>query len=340
MEKIARLCWNTFDWKRPSGRNGKSQSDSSYETSKGFGHEEWLLDDSRIYKPDGYHYGFLQQLNLKTDRHVGQTYDIHLFTISPLGQKVYVGCLHDAVCISPEESKKIYKYYKEKGWIKSMEEDILYAGGTIADMKPEWLFNVKFKFSEADLKSSNKPIIAPESFKGHRYNLMDKTEDFLFEKDEGGHIRVLNTSSFVRTTEGNTIIVDPLHKKIQNAVARLIGDQYDNLVFEESPRKTKTKGQRVDIMGVSKETGETHYFEIKTVSAKRSIREALGQILEYAHYPNNARAARLFIVGPQKPDQEDLKYMRKLRKNYHLPIWFRWYSFEKDALFDEEQIVF
>ena len=54
MEKIARICWNTHDWKRPSGSEGKSRVDSSYEKSVGFGHEEWLLDDTRVM-PDGYH---------------------------------------------------------------------------------------------------------------------------------------------------------------------------------------------------------------------------------------------------------------------------------------------
>lgn len=31
MERIARICWNTQDWKRPSGSVGKSLSDGSYE---------------------------------------------------------------------------------------------------------------------------------------------------------------------------------------------------------------------------------------------------------------------------------------------------------------------
>lgn len=78
MEKVARICWNTRDWKRPSGSEGKSQNKDAYENVVGFGHEEWLLDDSRIM-PDGYHYGFLQQIN-KHRKHVGNTYDIHLFT--------------------------------------------------------------------------------------------------------------------------------------------------------------------------------------------------------------------------------------------------------------------
>lgn len=57
MDKISRICWNTNNWKRPSGSEGKSRVASSYENSVGFGHEEWLLDDSRVL-PDGYHYGF------------------------------------------------------------------------------------------------------------------------------------------------------------------------------------------------------------------------------------------------------------------------------------------
>ena len=84
MEKIARICWNTHDWKRPSGSEGKSLSDGSYEKKIGFGHEEWILDDSRIYEPNGYHYGFLQPMNVASGKHIGAVYDIHLFSISPL----------------------------------------------------------------------------------------------------------------------------------------------------------------------------------------------------------------------------------------------------------------
>lgn len=84
----------------------------------------------------------------------------------------------------------------------------------------------------------------------------------------------------------------------------------------------------------SRKQGEWHYFEIKTDSAKKSIREALGQILEYAHYPNMQRATKLFIVGPQQPDDKDIAYMEFIRKTYGIPVWFRWYSFEQNKLYD------
>lgn len=93
-------------------------------------------------------------------------------------------------------------------------------------------------------------------------------------------------------------------------------------------------GQRVDIQGKLKDSNEWHYFEIKTYSAKRSIREALGQILEYAHYPSSIRASRLYIIGPEEPDEMDIAYLNMLRKIYNLPIWFRWYSFEDNKLYD------
>lgn len=126
MEKIARICWNTHEWKRPSGSEGKSQSDGSYEKEIGFGHEEWILDDSRIYEPDGYHYGFLQPMNVASGKHIGAVYDIHLFSISPLKQKVYIGCLHNAVGVSPGKARWFTNITRRKaGWMRwRMKSDL------------------------------------------------------------------------------------------------------------------------------------------------------------------------------------------------------------------------
>lgn len=51
---------------------------------------------------------------------------------------------------------------------------------------------------------------------------MDKTNDFVFLKDEEGNVQTLDTSSITRTTKSGKIIIDPLHKKIQNAVVLLL----------------------------------------------------------------------------------------------------------------------
>lgn len=330
MEKIARLCWNTNEWRRPSGRNGKSKSNDSYENEMGFGHEEWLLDDSKIM-PDGYHYGFLEQLRIKSDRHYNREYDIHLFSISPDKQKLYIGCLKNAVVVTPEESLAVYQVYQNKGWLDEMKHDVIYVGGTVIDFTPSFMFNVKFRFEEAMINYSNQPILKPDSV-WHRYNLMDKKGPFEFEKDDDGNIKVLDTNIFERIIKGGKIQIDPLHKKIQNAVVNLLKGNYTDLQIESGADNTLK--QRVDIKGLSKEENEWHFFEVKTMSAKRSIREALGQILEYAHYPNVNHARKLFIIGPEPPDEMDKEYLQLLREKYNLPIWFRWYSFSENKLYD------
>lgn len=263
MEKIARLCWNTNEWRRPSGKEGKSKSNDSYENEMGFGHEEWLLDDSKIL-PNGYHYGFLEQLRIKSDKHFGKVYDIHLFSISPNKQKVYIGCLKNAIGVSSEESQKVYNYYQKKGWLDEMRQDVLFVGGTVVDFTSSFMFNVKFRFEDAEINYSNQPILKPDSV-WHRYNFMDKKGAFVFEKDENGEIRVLDTSVFERIVEAGKIQIDPLHKKIQNAIVDLLKGQYTNLQVESITDSTIT--QRVDIKGLSKIEKEWHFFEVKTMSA-------------------------------------------------------------------------
>ena len=329
MEKIARLCWNTNEWRRPSGRKGKSGMKEAYENENGFGHEEWLLDDSKIM-PDGYHYAFLEQLRIQGTKHHGKVYDIHLYTFSPTRQWVYIGCLKRAVGVSTAESKKVYDYYEKMGWIEDMKKDVLYVGGTVRDFEPTFMFNVKFKYEDAVINYSNQPILTPGSIPSPRYNFMDKKRTFEFKRDEDGNIKMLDTSIFERVVEGGKIQIDPLHKKIQNAVAEILKVQYTKIQLESNPEGAED--QRIDIKGFSKKEQEWHFFEIKTVSAKRCIREAFGQILEYAHYPNVTRAKKFFIIGPEPPDDNDKAYMQLLRERYNLPIWFRWFSLKDNKL--------
>jgi hypothetical protein len=57
VKKVARICWNSKMWRRPSGPNGKTKNKDTYEFQNGFGHEEWLLDTSKTI--GGWKYGFL-----------------------------------------------------------------------------------------------------------------------------------------------------------------------------------------------------------------------------------------------------------------------------------------
>ncbi|MCD8297544.1 MAG: hypothetical protein LUC88_08225 [Prevotella sp.] len=187
-ERLARICWNTNNWRCPSGKDGKSKSKASSESINGYGHDEWLLDNTRIM-PDGYHYGFLQPMNVKSGIYEHSVFDIHLFTISPTAQRVYVGCLHDAMGVPLEEGEDVYSFYEEQGWIEEMKQEVERCGCKFnkSNFKPEWLFNVKFKFEEATINFSNKPLIVPKSI-GYRYKLLNMTKPLSFVKDEHGNV--------------------------------------------------------------------------------------------------------------------------------------------------------
>lgn len=55
------------------------------------------------------------------------------------------------------------------------------------------------------------------------------------------------------------------------------------------------------------------FFEIKTASEVRlCIRQALGQLMEYAFYAGEEYAQKLVIVGPEDKTPEDEKYLQRL----------------------------
>lgn len=326
-ERIARICYNEFGWTRPSGRNGKGSMKKSYEYKNSFGHEEWLFDKTRIL--NGYHYGFLQAMN--GFMYAGQKFDVHLYAYSKAFGKLYLGVIHNVECLDEDESAWALNEYIKKGWLEEMKEDIRAIGG-----KPEALdddkystFNIRFKFSDVSVNLSNPKIISQEdpSTKAKYYKLYPKKGDFVFSpvadtrrngvkrkaaRAKSEHRVVFNTD-FKRTE------YDPLHNKIQNAVKKILlrCGEYSSVTLEEN---------FVDISATT-HTGEIHFFEVKTAPAKKSIRDAIGQVMEYAYYPGEKRADKLIIIAPDPADEFDCQYLRHIRKEFGLPVWFRHYSF-------------
>jgi len=78
-------------------------------------------------------------------------------------------------------------------------------------------------------------------------------------------------------------------------------------------------GTSIDV--VVRQGKEYWFYEIKTDGSPRScIRQAIGQLLEYAHWPGSVEAARLIVVGEAQLDAEGKEYIKILRGRYSLPI--------------------
>lgn len=332
--KFSRICWNTENWKFPSGSKGKSISTESYESETGFGHEEWLFDKSRVI--DGFHYAFLQPLLLKSNKHYNKSYNISLFTINNLNKRYYVGKINNVKCISREESENIYKIYKTNGWLSEMKNDVERVGANwekFLSTEPEILFNIKFKFD--DLEQPDELIEIDNgdiNITTHRYKLLPEKTAISFgveiENDEEFSEGNKKNTKRRKTVFNSDCEYDPYHDQMQNAIFELLKtDKYDY-------RKVFIEKNRVDIKAIT-ENGIWHYFELKTDNPKLSIRKAIGQIMEYAYYPETEKAEKLIIISDKKPNRDTINYLKHIRNKFDLPVTYRSFDLEKNELSDD-----
>ena len=332
VEKVARICWNSKGWLYPSGKFGKSKSKNSYENSKGFGHEEWLFDPSRGI--DGYHYSYLEQINTKNKIHQGKNYTIHLFTINAQNARCYVGKINSVECITDSDSNNAQGIYKQNGWFKEMTNEINYALGYKATGQIRIKFNIRFKLSDVQLEDSLIEINnSDRNTRSNHYVLMNKKDDFIFSFDDDNNIHgssnTKNTSKRKRVIN-STSDFEPIHDKMQNQIVLILraDSNYDsNTIY--------TEHENVDVKAKTT-TGEMHFFELKTAVAKLSIRQALGQLLEYNHYPNKSKAEKLYIVSYYEPTPTDIAYMNYIRDTYKINVWYRYFEFGTNVLHKTE----
>ena len=144
-EKMARICWNSNNWRRPSGREGKSSDVSSYEHINGFGHEEWLFDLDKTI--NGYHYGAIQPIGKHQDTYQGQIFKLLLYTYKADEKEWYwVGWLKNVIVISRNEALGVYKEYNKLGWLDSMKKDLAFVGANSEELNVfgNYCFNIKF----------------------------------------------------------------------------------------------------------------------------------------------------------------------------------------------------
>ena len=126
----------------------------------------------------------------------------------------------------------------------------------------------------------------------------------------------LNTNKRIKHTSESTTEIEARHQKMQEGLKECLeAEGYTNIIMEAG---------HIDLQATK--NGEIHFFEVKTHDTARAcIREALGQILEYNHFPNTQRADKMFIVGPAKPSKDEHQYIKYLQDNYNLNIDYRCY---------------
>jgi hypothetical protein len=124
-------------------------------------------------------------------------------------------------------------------------------------------------------------------------------------------------SSAIVTSTERQINVALRHNDLQKALYSQLAKKYG----EKNVGAEIDSGIGTNIDLVVRQEEKYWFYEIKTYHSPRAcIREAIGQLLEYAFWSGSKEVTRLIIAGEVKLDSEGEQYLQTLRNRYSLPI--------------------
>ncbi|KAF1084328.1 hypothetical protein SPSYN_02104 [Sporotomaculum syntrophicum] len=230
--------------------------------------------------------------------------------------------------ISSRDNTDKAEYLAELVKILEQKRAVIYQEVKLNKWRYEYPSNLFYMDTLQSFIDIEKPIIDEFISKhpGYGISMLDKEFN---EKYVSGLIQTLTQGNANKKKEG-VVSVSPSgyfmalqHNELQNALVDYLETNGDNSV--------KIEVNNVDIT-VQTVTGENIFYELKTSDVKQAIRLAMGQLLEYCHYPNKTKADRLVIVTRYAPSDDDIIYLDKIRNLYHVPIYYQQFDMEKKQL--------
>ena len=325
--KFCRICWNTSGWRIPTG--DRIESGDSYVATYGFGHEEWLFNYEWMI--DGFRYGFLQPIGKYRPTYSGHQCTLALYTLTPDKQTLLVGTLSNVYIPEINELRNVLEIYRAQGWLDQMREQVRNVGGDIGDLEnpiPQNIANIRFRPEDVVVFDPRPRVIGDHTIiRNLRYqpfNWIDNFPDTDIQPPRYDRSDPRRSEHERTRAAQEASSIDPRHVRLQNRL-------YEHLRNVHGPECVHYEKHYVDL-SLSLPDGDV-FFEIKVESsAKRCIRLAVGQLLEYSHYPTHRRAQRLVVVGDAPPNENDQAYLVHLRETYQIPIYYSRFSWEDNEL--------
>lgn len=327
--KLCRICWNTAGWRRPTGEAAELETGDSYVAQHGYGHEEWLFNYEWMI--DGFRYGFVQPIGKFHARYAGETTSLCLYTITPDRTRLIVGVIHKAYIPTLYETQEIYNEFDRRGWIKQMREDceVLNVGPFNSDgINEGGVINIRFKPEDVEFFD---PMLTVDSehtisrnYRYHPFNWdgeISSVVDLIESKLNNDSKR--SEQSRMRSAQAG-VQYDPTHVRLQNRVYDILTSHFgdENVFYERNYVDLSVDMSNKFIL-----------IEIKTAStAKRCIREAIGQLLEYAHYYGKDKNYELVVMGDAPLTKESEIYLSLLQNKYNIPLFYSQYIWQEDLL--------
>lgn len=340
--KICRLCPNSAQWRRPTPKLHENKK--AYTGQHGFGFEEWLNRDEWLlsgYKGSSgaYRYAHIQGLTTKNNAYVNQDVRI-LFYVKEYGNNPQaVAVLEHGRVIDEAEATWAAKKIVKNNWLQLMHAEVKSIGASTKGLpplpegstlltweNPLYYANIKFLPEHLHFLEPRRRIHISSYYYSTALDWdgvipeeIDPLPPLEVPDVEGGTGREERVDRFSEQIIKHKEIAgkefSPRQAPIQNSLARQLKKFY-------APKNgiVTCENDRVDIKLITHD-GLATFIEIKPASsARQAIRQAIGQLLEYAHYSEEDRADKLVIVSDARPEDEDLRYLDHLMRTYHLGI--------------------
>ena len=219
--------------------------------------------------------------------------------------------------VKPDDNGIIYKYDRELGHTLNVEyvekeaelELNLNKSQTVHQITSPEEINLIFGAYQNLF-----PAIEDESEKGNETGTKDRNRKGTKTKHTTGH---------VRKVKGYSTTINEFHNQLQTQfyeALKLEKDDPDSLecIMEEG---------FVDVKYESRISLEL--YEVKTSpTARKCVKEALGQIVYYASRINNRIEPKIFVVGPSKITDADKLFIDYIKKNSKLKFEYLPFAFQ------------
>ncbi|MBN4079977.1 hypothetical protein JYT60_01940, partial [bacterium AH-315-C08] len=267
---------------------------------------------------------------------------IDLYSINSDERRSYwIAELKNAEVIDEKLEKIAIKIYEEKGWLEGMRKDLRDVEADVESfnemIEQDELFNIRFRAQDAFVFDEPVSFADDEIISNTRYvfirreNARREIEPSEELVSGTGEKEILDGKTQKRNQK--TVECSQLHNQIQNSLLVYLSKAYPK---DETQLEGRTNyATSVDLYRYAAD-GLRYFYEVKTYpSAKACIRAALGQLLEYAFYPDCKRADHLIIVSQAPLRENDRRYIKHLQSQFPFSLGYIQFDHDNGKIIEE-----
>ncbi|MGV9170698.1 MAG: hypothetical protein ACOC38_12250 [Promethearchaeia archaeon] len=353
IDVMYRLIWNTNGWRAPSGQF--EEAEDTFGSKHGYGHEEWNFRKEDAV--DGYVYGYVRKRPARLLEKKSK-FRIVFYSINPSSDWFLVGEYAEAEIIDENDPIKVDKYFEQNGIYDKRTNHLIPITSEFQNFDGHDFTKLRLskrkEIIRNDLKTAIQngdyilkcPVDKVEAYPG----AIPIESPLLDELYRGGTrygipfypsssieteptVQAQSAKQDARLVEGSYWRLSPKKRREIEMKHNSMSNEFANWLKEQGYTSVRQEKDRVD---TEFESGDNLCrAELKICGDGKplwSIREAIGQLLEYNLYGHRSPADYWFIVLNEKPHKWDFDFVETMRDSYDLPVWLGWQEDHKFSL--------